>query len=165
MPSKPREFSDSNPVGLIAALRLFEGADSDWSDRDLADMLTQQLDAPLDQDLLDTLSVSIEPDQARLREESLPPIHSLRQLFAHPRPPHRLLTLAKDFAKVSADHPTRPLPRDLARVLYYCAIIIARRHGFEITRLDPASFAAGLQWASQLPWLDDMTRGLLRSGM
>ncbi len=158
-----RQFSETDRAGLIAALRMFEGADSDWDDHDLADMYQQQLDAPLAEELRETLGVIIETAMAD--GATGPPLFCLRDLLWHPSPPAGLLGLAKDFAKVSADHPDRPLPRSLARVLYYATIVVACRHGFHITQLDPPSFRAGLEWGVQQTWIDDATRLLLQSGL
>jgi hypothetical protein len=90
-----------------------------------------------------------------------PEIRTFGQLLRHPQPPLALLVQLKEFAKVNRDHPQGTLPEPLCAVLYYAAIATARlRLGQNITRMDEASYRAGLDWCLRLEWLDSATREL-----
>jgi hypothetical protein len=58
------------------------------------------------------------------------------------------------------------LPVEVATVLYFSCIIVARmRCNVRISALDDASLARGLEWAAALPWIDEPTRRLLERGI
>ena len=84
----------------------------------------------------------------------------------HPRPSLALLERAKRFAKACKNSPSGALPAEVATVLYFGFIIVARmRCAARITALDDRSLSRGLEWAIAQPWVDPKTRGLLRSGI
>ena len=161
--SKSRDFSNAGPTELLKALRLLSSPDSRWGDADLKDMLQHALDAPLAPEVGQALGEAFTERVRQLSTTSLPAIANLRDLVSHPNPPADLLSLVKDFAKISAEHPTHPLPRDLAKVLYYTAILVARRHGLTISAQDDAAIQRATRWAMELSWLDDTVRQVFAS--
>lgn len=150
--------------GLAAALRLAidDRPALDPREDELADMLRQQLAAPLTRELGAILGTSMAKSARRLLEPLDPPIESFGDLLRHPAPPLALLLFAKQFAKESVDHSTRPLPAPLARVLYQAVLAVAQQHGHEISGLSDAARREGVQWALGRPWLDPMLRELLQ---
>ena len=79
----------------------------------------------------------------------------------HPSPPLELLQLAKEFAKSQRYAEEAVFPVEIASVLYYTAIVLARlRLGQRITEMDDARLRQGVQWCLQQPWIDPATREL-----
>ncbi|MEX2216846.1 MAG: hypothetical protein WD768_22225 [Phycisphaeraceae bacterium] len=156
MQSSPasNDFSEAGPDEIFKALRLPASPDSEWSESDLREMLQHALDAPLVSQVAQTIDEAVRPALEKLTQQTTPAIQCLRDLFKHPQVPRDLLAVVKDFAKVSADHPTRPLPRDLTRVLYYAVIVAAKQQGEDISSLSETSLRKSTRWALEQPWLD-----------
>jgi hypothetical protein len=58
------------------------------------------------------------------------------------------------------------LPPEVATLLYYAAILVARRrHGQRITQLDDNSLRSGVEWSLQQPWVDQRTKSLFQEGI
>jgi hypothetical protein len=92
-----------------------------------------------------------------------PEIRTFDELFHYPKPPIELLKSVKEFAKANRDHPASALPGEIATMLYYASVIIARwRWGEVITTLNDEELRAGINWAIAQPWVDERTRSLLR---
>jgi hypothetical protein len=73
--------------------------------------------------------------------------------------------LTKDFAKACRISADSPIPREIATVLYFASIAVARlRCGRRITELTDTAVRKGLDWALGQPWLDEATRRLLEEG-
>ena len=93
-------------------------------------------------------------------------IDTFKDLLTHPNPPVAVLTMVKEYAKASMDHPSSSLPRPIASAMYYAAIVVARlRCNQMLTQLDDASLLKGLQWALDKPWLGQTLRPLLEEGV
>ncbi len=142
-----------------------EDAGSLWSPEELGDILIHQLAAPLAQDLK-----SVGGGRGALEAASLsppvPPIETFGDLFLHSSPPLELLQLVKRFAKSCRSGRESPLPDEIATILYFVTIVVARlRRGASISGLDDQSLRAGLEWTLAQPWLDEDTRGLLQEGL
>jgi hypothetical protein len=74
------------------------------------------------------------------------------------------LKLVKEFGKLHRNDPASPLPRDIATVLYFAAIVAARKHCRQtITNLDEDSIRRGVEWAVAQPWLYETTRSLFHN--
>lgn len=128
---------------------------------ELGSILKHQMSAPLHMDLIgldQDIAVKI---KAMASEQGLL-LKSFRDLLQHPNPPVELLTLAKDFAKACRLSRTSTLPHDVAAVLYFVCIVVARvKCAQRITTLNDEALAAGLSWTLRQPWLDEATRDLL----
>jgi len=145
---------------LIASVNSKEGC---WGPEELGDVLRHQLAAPLEVGEASTVAeaVSLSPEDERALRE----IKNLGDLFAHPQPPLALLKLAKDFAKSNHECPNSPLPREVASVIYFGAIVTALlRCGKRITSLDDISLMAGFDWAAGQEWIGAQMRELFLAG-
>lgn len=74
--------------------------------------------------------------------------------------------MTKDFAKASSIHPDSPLPRDVARLLYFASIVVALlRCGEHISELNEESLRDGVASLIDQPWVNEQIRSLFREGM
>jgi hypothetical protein len=126
-------------------------------------ILRHQLDAPLAEELASPIC------GAEGRGEPLigldPSLRTFADLFHHANPPIDLLKRAKEFSKSCRANPDL-LPPEVATLLYYTAIAVARvRHGEKITQLDDAGLRTGFEWAVAQPWVDEKIKQLFRSGI
>ena len=137
---------NSRADALASMLEVDWAAGRPWEERELAAVLRHQLAAPLHVDL-------------RTRGDET--VATFYDLLHHPTPPIELLALAKDFAKACRADPDSPLPREVAAVIYFGAIAVARRRcGTLITQLSPEELRAGVEWVLAQPWVDPATREL-----
>ena len=114
-----------------------------WDARDLGAVLRHQLAAPLP------------PGTAAA------PIETFDQLLHHGSPPVALLESVKDFSKAARQDPEAGLPKEVAAVVYFAAIVVARRRcGARISKLSDGELRAGIDWALAQAWMDPVTRGL-----
>ncbi len=158
------ETEKTDPASLA---RLFDGTsrDAPWQDEELKQVFRHQLTAPVQFDM-----AGFNPDWGeRLRllaaAEGLL-LQSFGDLFAHPHPPVEMLEMVKDYAKRSAASPRRHIPKDVARALYYLAIVSARlRCRQRISSLEDEQLIRGVQWLLDQPWLDDASKSLLSEGL
>jgi hypothetical protein len=124
----------------------------------------QQLRAALHRQLVSTLSERQQLEDAG--QSAHPPIETLGQLLHHPRPPMKLLWLAKEHAKLSREDPHSPLPPEVALLLYYGSIAAALlRHGQRISRLSDDDLRGGFNWSARQEWVDEPTRLLFLEAM
>jgi hypothetical protein len=98
-----------------------------------------------------------------LTEDQFREVHSIktfRDLLVHADPPEDLLNLVKQFAKAHLSSGASPLPREVAQVLYFGAIVSGLLQGYRaISSLSPGEVRRGAEWAMRLPWMDeDMLR-------
>jgi hypothetical protein len=141
-----------------------------WQPDELAAIFRHQLDAQLEFDLgdvsadlpvgLDALGVG---GTGTLRWA----VTFRDLLLHHPHPPLPLIERAKRFAKACKNEPGGALPAEVATMLYFACIVVARlRCGdARISALDDASLRRGLEWASAQPWIDAGTRHLMEDGI
>jgi hypothetical protein len=160
------ELDKTEPPQLGAMLSIDPAGGRVWADDELAAILRHQLAAQLEFDLgslaahnagLDALG-----DSGRLRWAV-----TFAELLHEPRPALQLLEQAKRFAKACKSEPYGALPAEVATVLYFACILVARMHcdGARISALDDGALADGLRWACAQSWVDDQTRGLLAQGI
>ena len=157
------ELDKTEPPRLAEMLALDGRAGQVWRAEELAAILRHQLDAPLEFDLGDLSSeyaaiAHAAGDAGRLRWAV-----SFAELLRHPRPPLPLLERAKRFAKACRNHPDGPLPVEVATVLYFACIVVARLRcdgAPRISALDDAALVEGMSWALSQDWLDERTREL-----
>ena len=91
---------------------------------------------------------------------------SFDDLFRHPNPPIDLLVMTKDFAKRLTKHPASALPKDVALVVYYCAIAAGLvRLNKRITELSDSVLKEGFVWARNRSWITDDVRTLLTQAL
>ncbi|MAE68014.1 MAG: hypothetical protein CMJ18_27500 [Phycisphaeraceae bacterium] len=126
-----------------------------WQPQDLSAILRDQMGQSVTVDLA---AAGLNPPG---RDRAARPIDTFADLLHHARPPIDLLRRIKHFAKLNHAHPTT-LPRDVASVLYFASIVVARRRcGTWITDLAETDLRAGIRWATQQTWVDERTRALL----
>lgn len=158
---------------LASLFAVGDGVCGQWRPDELADVLRHQLDAPLTPDLAGLERGAADPadpggsDQlpGQLPGQAAAP-GSFAELLCHPDPPIRLLVLAKRFFKAGEQRGDGALPAEVARLLYYAAIVAAGlRHGVRVTELSPEVVGNGARWALARSWLDDRLRGLFEEWM
>ena len=147
------------PKRLAAFLEIDPGVGRPWRQNELAAIFQHQLAAPVQLDLADGHAGD---------DPVLPPayaeIRTFDQLFHHPDPPIELLKSVKEFAKANRNHPASALPGEIATVLYYASILVARlRCGVGISALSDDELRTGLEWALAQPWVDERLKSLLRN--
>lgn len=151
-----RAADNSEPGSLASMLEVGWETGRPWGEGDLAAVLRHQFAAPVGCDL--------GPAGADASADRRAGIRTFGDLLHHPAPPVELLVLAKDFAKASRADPHAPLPKEIAAVLYFAAIVVARRRcGARISQLSPEELRAGVDWVLAQPWVDAATRGLFGS--
>jgi hypothetical protein len=158
----------SHPCHLAKLIQADPETVRGWDRDELADVLRHQLAVPLTVDLkLDpaTEAEALESSSIDAFPAGSAKLTSFGDVLRHPSPPLSLLQLIKDFAKAKGVPGDSPLPREVATVLYYTAIILARvRHGSSITSLPDAGLLAALRWALLQHWLDPQVRELFNTG-
>lgn len=138
------EIARGQPEDLARLLALRD-ASGGWTHDELRDMLRHQLSTPLRVEF---------GDRACAATPDLPHAATFGDLFAHPSPPVATLMLAKEFAKTADVRSDAPLPSELAAMIYYVAIAVARvRLGVRITNLPASDELNGLDWAASRDWL------------
>ncbi len=136
-----------------------------WSDAELGAIYEHQLGAPLAFDL-SNLSPDAQTSAIVSRQSSAAPLETFADLLNHPHPPLELLQYVKEFSKASQSSPDHPLPGDVATVLYFATILIARlRLRQQISQVDNAALDKALHWCLARPWLDAATRSLFQQGL
>lgn len=136
-----------------------------WNAEELGALLRHQLSAPVQFDL-SQLNKGAPARLAMLADAQQLLLKSFSDLFRHPNPPLELLKIVKNFAKAGGSHPDSSLPEEVAYVLYYAAIIVARMScGKRITKLDDATLRRCIELTLAKPWLDESMQALLRRGI
>ncbi len=160
------EQENPRPGNLERWERLLEVADLPvWREEDYGPLLAHQLAAPLRLDLLE-IDDSAQERLALLREVKTLGIHNLAQLFQHPTPPLELLRLVKDFAKTLRNHAESPLPENVAGVLYFVSVAVARtRWDTRISLMDDQQLRQAIQWILDREWVDRQTKEILLAAL
>ena len=159
----PGDLNNSDPSRLAPLLESVAGGAAPslaWGPDELAAVLRHQLAVPLRLDLGEPLTAL-----SRRLEESVAyrglAGKTLGQLLHDPHPPAGALELVKQFAKAHRTRRDGLLPREVATVLYYAAILVARtRCGVRLSTLDDRVLRDGAAWAAGLAWVDDDTRAM-----
>lgn len=161
----PIDIRQSDPTRLSAMLEL--GAPlRPWEPGELTAVLRHQLSAPIDFNPPAADDAGGPPGQAPGGVPAGPSQQTFGGLLADPSPPIELLVGLKNFAKPFVVTSKGPLPREIAAVLYYGAIVCAgSRCGRRITELDDASLRYGLEEMIRSDWLDPATRQLMQEGL
>ena len=141
------------------------GPAADWRPEELGAVFRHQMTAPVQFDL-----AGFDPSFAArihlLADAQGLLVRSFRDLFQHPHPPVALLEAVKDFAKRAAVSREAVLPKAIARMLYYLAIVTALvRCDKRITSLKNREILRGLRWALAQEWLEGETRAVLEEGV
>ena len=151
--------------GLAPLLRVGTVAEPAWGEGDWAAMLRHQLAAALPPDVgKHTAALSRE---SATGGRSAPLLDgTFGELLHHPHPAPDALALVKDFAKAAKDDPDGPLPAEVAAVLYYASILVARaRCGRRISALPDDALRRGAERVLAGAWVDARTRSLLVAGL
>lgn len=129
---------------------LDEEASAPWSKEDYPSILAHELATPLRAELGAlpwTLSASGRQDLWLDK--------TFAELFGHSNPPGPLLREVKDFAKGQRTR-NGHLPKEVATVLYYAAVAVARcRRGERITSLSDADLLKGIDWVLAREWIPE----------
>ena len=148
---------DFNPAFLKTFLNLREDDGLLWEEGDLKPIWEAVLEAPLDQELRDSM-----PSAAEILDDlgnRVP--HSFGECFLDPNPSVELLKLVKEFAKIQGARAEGLLPREVCLVLYYVCIHLTSRKNVSITELDKAAIQDAVQWVLKQNWVDAGTKRLL----
>jgi len=132
-------------VDATVLSKIWPGKDlgSPWLPDELGAVLRHQLGATLD----------VGPSQEPAVNKK--PATYADLLLRDAAPPLEILRGVKDWAKPFTFRDDGDLPREVAGVLYYAAILAARlRLGQRISELEDALLAKAARWALRLPWLD-----------
>ena len=152
-----KKILEAEPKRLAALLEIGQVPVRGWRPDELAAIFKHQLAAPVDLDLVEATAGNPPAPVA-----VFPGIQTFDELLHSPKPPIDLLKSIKGFAKANRDHPASALPGEIATVLYYASVVVARwRCGEAITTLNDDELRAGIEWAIAEPWVDDRTRLLL----
>jgi hypothetical protein len=155
-------ISGSRAKSLARMMDIDGGNKEVWMPNDLKAILDHQLSAAVEVDLA-TVDASLTGQIRTLAEGAVPPIKTFRDLLTHRKPPLELLEWTKRFAKRCRSCPDSPLPDEVATVLYFLAIVVARATcGVRISGLDDQALGYGLQWALAQSWLDADSRRLFQ---
>jgi hypothetical protein len=156
--AKNRVFKAA-PRRLAYLLDLTETVTQPWRAQELSAILKHQLSATIESDLA--------PEAARDKGSAhRVNARTFGDLFHHAAPPIELLRSVKDFAKANRNHPASALPNEIATLLYFASIAVARtRCGRRITRLSEKEIREGIGWALAQDWVDSGTKSLLRESV
>jgi hypothetical protein len=156
--STPADVRHTDPARLSGIL-VFGGPDCPWEAGELEAVLRHQLASPLRYNLAP-------PDNSPTPLERDAFVEgSVADLLCHPHPSMDHLERLKRFAKAHAVDAQSPLPREIAMLLYYAAIVVALvRCNARITDLDDAALCRGIDGMLASPWIDPPTRDLLAAG-
>jgi hypothetical protein len=145
--------NDRDPQRL-AKIVDFDDAESPWQPHEMAAVLRHQLAAPM----------VFGPEDGAWGSGRAPA--TFGELLSRIDPPLPLLKLMKDHARAHSIQPHSPIPREIATVLYYAAILAALvRHGARISGLDDEPLRKGVLTVLKIDWLDESTRTLLTEGL
>jgi len=150
---------------LYLLLEDVERGDPHWIREDLQAILRHQLQAPLAVDLGGMRGRDAQHIETMASARGLT-LRSFGDLLAHEHPPVDLLILTKEFAKRNLVSPESHIPREVARVLYYASIAVARlRCGTSISRLPDADLSSGISWCRERAWIDPDLDGVLAEAL
>ena len=157
-----RQLRKSDPRVLVTLMSLAGDEPAKFSTEELEAIWRHQRKAPLRFDLAEASQQTVAATLVEVTRVDRRPLESFADLLDHPNPPLALLQWTKDFAKSHAAGADQAFPPDIASVLYYAAIALARvRCDRRITELGDAELSRGLSWAINRLWLDDATRAVL----
>lgn len=164
MGERPKS-DDATSCDLARLISASDPAERIWRPADLGPMLRHQMATAVRFEL-----DGLVPVVARRAFQSAVAqriaIRSFGDLLRHPYPPVDLLILTKQYARAMLEHPERPLPEEIARVLYYASIVVARmRLGQRISTLGDDALIEGVRALLSQEWLDGPTRSLLHEGL
>lgn len=153
-----RDLSQTNPTTLARLLNPDTLTGRDWRADELSALLRHQLATPLTADLANA-APDAQQTLAAVTGPLAPALRTFGDLFRQPQPPLALLQLTKQFGKNHRQDPTSPLPAEIATIIYFASIVLARlRCRQSISDLEPQALHRGIQWALAQPWLDDSLR-------
>lgn len=126
-----------------------------WDDSEAGQVLRHQLEAEV---ATASACEGVGESYAALMQDSggEHSIKTFRDLLVHPHPPEDLLNLVKQFAKAHLSSGSSPLPREVAQVLYFGAIVSGLLQGYRgVSTLTSGEVRRGAEWAMRLPWIDE----------
>jgi hypothetical protein len=159
------DLYNSDPQQLASLLSI-EAAAADpsnvWRPEELAAILRHQLAVPLGEELGERV-------HALGRElELADKYHGLAsrtfgELLFEPAPPVEALDLIKQFAKAARARKDSLVPPEVATVLYYASILLARHchGGVSLSSLPEATLLEGGRWILGQPWVGEDVKSLV----
>jgi hypothetical protein len=145
-PHIERDLTKTSPTQLALLMGLDE-TQSLWSENEHSAMMRHLLESPIPGD-----PTSSGPGQT-----------FSQLLFAH-HPDAEHLRRVKEFAKSCRTNPHNGLPEDIATVLYYAAIAVARlRCKHPISQLSAVELRDGIEWSLARNWLPDALKHLFHA--
>lgn len=141
-------------------LSLEESEAEIWNPEEMAAMWLHQLGAEVETDL-----GQVDASPAAKSHIKAFAGKSFRQLLQHEQPPVELLRLTKEFAKQTLGDGQEKHLKQLASALYYAAYAAGlTRCNTRIGATRNPDLESGFQWAIELPWVDSVTKALLKEG-
>ena len=136
-----------------------------WLDDELGEVLRHQLNAPID--FLTENDTAAPPSHSVVDPlQGLGESPTLGELLADEAPNLQLLQRVRRFAKPAMTKRQGDLPREVAGVVYFAAIVAALlKCKTRIARLSDQQVRDGAQWALHQPWLPDTLIELFRAGL
>ena len=131
-----------------------------WSEAELGAMLTHQLAAALESELVGTNKTQeAEADSSPIR-------FTFRDAIFGQAASVDSLRRIKEYAKAHLVRKDPCFPAEISRVLYYGSVMAAYRlHGERITSLTDARFRTGVDWVLRQAWIDPRLREWFRSSL
>jgi hypothetical protein len=154
-----------NPTAVLAMLNVSEDSPYDCPKQELAAVLHHELQAPL------PLALGNYAAEARtaLKEYSNngSDSESLQTLLLQPQPLPGILKVIKRFAKSCSLEGTQDgLPREIALLLYFLSIALARtRCQTRLSDLPDEAVVHGLTWMLGQSWVDEPIRSLANEAL
>jgi len=161
---RPEQLSRSASAALSSIMELRRETAHHWKTEELGSILKHQLGAPL-RLALGQLSGEVAHELGKYDSRKHEP-QNLAELLYDTQPPLELLVLTKRFAKRCNGDPDAPLPREIAMLLYYAAIVAAKlRHGQKLSALQNETLKKGLEWGKGQNWVDERMKALFAEGL
>ena len=145
---------DESQTRLLAKMLDSSGPQvSTWQDEDLRGLFQHQLDTSL-ASAFEYPESGESPTLTQLGKSSVPPIVTFADLLKHDQPPLELLHAMRRMARRSAKETSGAIPDEIASVLYFAAIAVARvRLGERISRSDDNVLRYGFEIMMRRAWI------------
>lgn len=159
------DVPNMSPEKVSQALAVGSGVSTSWRRTEFGSVLQFQMDAPLVLDLA-TSDDALRGELEQLVDESDPSAFSLKDLFFHARPSVSLLIRVKNFAKAMRFDDRHRLPPEVATVIYFAAIAVAKaKCSSMITELADADLRSAKEWIETQEWIDEPLKRLILTGL
>ena len=159
------DFAEQNDSAwYLRLVKLAEdpGAQSMWAADELAELWHHQLEANVPK-CIEELSLVHALHCQTLCGSAVPPITSLRDLFARQAPDIQVLTMVARWMERALGDPEEQLPREVALSLFNVSIVLARvRCATKLISGSDTELARRAAWVASRPWMDAGTAEQMR---